>query len=133
MAKGKTTFVKCKFCNNEFKALLIKIRQGKGKYCSQQCYHEARTSPLSNKEKNKIYQAKLRYGLIKHDYLKLMETTNCSICNTLLSKSEKYIDHCHLTQKVRGVLCNKCNTGLGMFKDSILLLQNAIQYLNDHS
>jgi hypothetical protein len=39
------------------------------------------------------------------------------------------VDHCHTTGKIRGLLCNGCNKGLGLFLDSTKLLQNAKEYL----
>lgn len=40
-----------------------------------------------------------------------------------------HLDHCHETGKFRGWLCGKCNVGLGMFRDSPVLLQLAVEYL----
>ena len=41
------------------------------------------------------------------------------------------IYNCHDTLKVRGLLCRSCNLALGMFKDDVNILNNAIQYLNE--
>ena len=63
----------------------------------------------------------------------------CSICKCSLvfpyTTKTFSIDHCHDTGEVRGLLCNECNLGLGKFKESIDLLQNALSYLrsNDES
>ena len=47
-----------------------------------------------------------------------------------IEKSSKpHIDHCHVSGVVRGLLCLTCNTGLGMFGDSVNLLDAAKQYL----
>lgn len=57
----------------------------------------------------------------------------CAICGTT-GWGGKYgtpvIDHCHRTGKVRGILCQKCNVGLGKFGDTTHLLDAAIRYLN---
>lgn len=52
----------------------------------------------------------------------------CVICNKKDSKSLS-VDHDHRTGKVRGLLCQKCNTGIGMFEDNINLLKQGIKYL----
>jgi hypothetical protein len=59
----------------------------------------------------------------------LLATKECAICNTPTSKL--VVDHCHKTNRVRGVLCNSCNLGLGKFKDSPELLEAAMLYLMD--
>ena len=55
----------------------------------------------------------------------------CKICGKHESKCAKNLaaDHCHSTNKVRGLLCPTCNMALGLFKDSTNLLQLAIEYL----
>jgi hypothetical protein len=57
---------------------------------------------------------------------------SCKICSTCLSTNRADLDHCHKTKLVRGYLCHCCNSGLGQFKDSVELLQKAIDYLNKH-
>jgi len=43
-----------------------------------------------------------------------------------------HVDHNHRSGTVRALLCDHCNTGLGLFGDSISRLQDAVQYLLDH-
>jgi hypothetical protein len=54
----------------------------------------------------------------------------CQICG-LKDRRSLNIDHCHTTGKVRGLLCDNCNKGLGLFKDNPDLLNNAVKYLGD--
>jgi hypothetical protein len=76
------------------------------------------------------------YGLSVNDFDTLMESQNncCAICKkTCITGRSLSIDHDHNTNKVRGLLCIKCNQGLGFFNDSIDLLQGAMIYLTQHS
>lgn len=67
----------------------------------------------------------------------LVQDGKCAICHQAETrKSGKgsgmlrlCIDHCHKTNKVRGLLCHSCNTALGKFKDSPVNLYRAIRYL----
>lgn len=60
----------------------------------------------------------------------------CCICGTSEPGRPRWnylpVDHDHETGAWRGVLCHQCNSGLGMFKDSIELLYAAIEYLTYH-
>lgn len=59
----------------------------------------------------------------------------CAICESRIGNNRTgrlFVDHCHETHKVRGLLCSSCNHGLGQFKDSPKLLQKAISYLTDN-
>jgi len=69
-----------------------------------------------------------RYGLTDTQHKTLTDKHQglCAICG---EETALKIDHCHLTLIVRGLLCFKCNTGLGLFRDSPKLLNKAAEYL----
>lgn len=68
------------------------------------------------------------YGLSHGEYDELLEKCGgkCEICR---EEDATCIDHDHDTGEVRGLLCNNCNTGIGMLKDSPAILESAIAYL----
>lgn len=86
-------------------------------------------------EKERETQFKYRYGLTKPDFdlMWARQQGLCKICTNPLNLGLRgySIDHNHQTGQVRGLLCNKCNTGLGLFNDNPVSLQNAITYLNE--
>jgi hypothetical protein len=47
--------------------------------------------------------------------------------------SKDNLNHCHKTKKIRGLLCTACNTALGLFKDDLKRLSNAINYLKEQA
>lgn len=53
----------------------------------------------------------------------------CAICLDPLRLKSLHRDHCHTTGKPRGLLCMRCNTALGKFKDNVRTLARAIAYL----
>jgi hypothetical protein len=58
--------------------------------------------------------------------------TNCEICGDPISASGRRsvcVDHCHKTGKFRGLLCSRCNTGLGQFRENEAIFLAAIEYL----
>lgn len=57
----------------------------------------------------------------------------CEICGDVVSGRRLAVDHCHETGRLRGFLCNTCNAGLGMFKDSLFTMGRAIKYLEKHA
>ena len=65
------------------------------------------------------------HGLTPTQARQFREGKNCQICGG----SGEVVDHCHLSGSIRGVLCVKCNLGLGYFNDDSDLLKNAIEYL----
>ncbi|GCE18979.1 endonuclease VII domain-containing protein [Dictyobacter kobayashii] len=91
-------------------------------------------------KKTKAFTMTLKLASItEKDYLEQLEKQQgkCAICGKLETSLDNYrkadkrlsIDHCHKTGNFRGLLCTKCNVGLGMFGDDSEMLQRAIDYL----
>jgi hypothetical protein len=74
---------------------------------------------------------KHKYGITPSDFenLLIQSEGKCMICKESFGKGKVCIDHNHTTGKVRGVVCDSCNKGLGFFKDNSIVLDTAIQYL----
>jgi hypothetical protein len=89
------------------------------------------------REYGKQYHLKTKYNLTLDEYnLKLIaQNHKCAICGIDEKETVKgklFVDHCHTTNIIRGLLCNNCNTGIGFLKDSISSLSNAITYLDKY-
>ena len=86
--------------------------------------------------KDVILQQKYGISLQKYNDILQQQGHKCAICRTtkaLGPTNEFVVDHDHQTGKVRGLLCNHCNTGLGKLGDTIEALERAIKYLKDSS
>lgn len=82
------------------------------------------------------YRLKTRFGISLEEYDSMFQEQkgSCAICGTSLNESGRKnfsVDHCHSTGKVRGLLCHKCNSGIGFLNDDVNLLEKAISYLKD--
>lgn len=94
-----------------------------------------------NKERNQYHRWKIKlkkkYGLTPEGYIRLLELQNykCKICGIPHHENNRKlaVDHCHKTNKIRGLLCKKCNGGLGIFDDKIESLEKAIDYLKEYN
>lgn len=126
----------CRFCNLEFPR---RGRSGKPPEICDNCKPYAQS--LRNKkfkEKNKdirvpsgVYKVrnlKGKYGLTLDEFTKMLEDQNysCLICS---SAEKLVVDHCHDTNKVRGILCNSCNLSLGWAKDNPDTLRKLAEYV----
>lgn len=73
-----------------------------------------------------------KFGLDIAEYERLVAAQGgvCALCGKTCSTGRQLAaDHCHAGGHVRGLLCSKCNTGLGMFDDDPVLLSKAAAYL----
>jgi hypothetical protein len=72
-----------------------------------------------------------RYGISDEDYeaMLLRQGGACGICRRKPGKRRLDVDHCHVTGQVRGLLCRKCNSGIGFYGDDARLTREAAAYL----
>lgn len=89
-----------------------------------------RDHPEQFKRNQRTYHLRKTYGLSREQYDALMELqdSRCPICLGPLT-TRIYVDHDHDTGRVRGLLHNRCNGGLGLLGDSLENLRRAIEYL----
>ena len=93
-------------------------------------------NPEDKRRHNRAHKYKNKYGITIEDYDRMLEDQGgrCAICRTNDpggSGSRFAVDHDHKTGKVRGLLCTNCNTGIGLLQDDVLILEQAIRYLNE--
>jgi hypothetical protein len=85
-----------------------------------------------NKEHQKGVNRRRAYGVLPEQYRDLMQSQGgvCAICRGECQTGRSLaVDHCHLTQTVRGLLCNRCNYLLGLVGDASDILRAAAEYL----
>lgn len=83
------------------------------------------------------------YGITVEQYrdLQMKQNNVCACCKKPESRyshhsktlSDLAVDHCHKTGKIRGLLCFKCNMAIGLLKDDVGTLTEAVRYLNESS
>ena len=109
------------------------------KECRSKIIPSARTKEarhqqyLKVKEKVREWGIVKRYGITLKQYNEMLVKQNylCAICDKHQSESHKglHVDHCHDTDKIRGLLCSSCNLAIGQLKHNITILTKAIKYL----
>jgi hypothetical protein len=142
----------CPICKHDFYT-----SKDSKKYCSSQCSRQgdllrSKTFGDENKPSKREYDKAYRitndekvkkngrkghikrnYGMTDDDYNSLLNAQDgrCAICKTHQSEFGRmlHIDHDHITGKVRGLLCFRCNSGLGFFRDNCTALLQAVSYL----
>lgn len=108
---------------------------------SREGYHARKGTTSGYNQSVSSYKANLKrkWGMSISDFDLLYDKTGgiCPICSAYMHKppSKEHrattacVDHCHITGKIRGVICRTCNLGLGYFKDDPESLKLASAYL----
>ncbi len=124
------------------------LKRGYNSWCKE-CESKANLKRYIPKEKNvvfekdketikinaKIRMLKYRYDITYEEYEKmyLTQEKKCLICEKeyeLGGRNGLYVDHCHKTNNVRGLLCPGCNVAIGVLREDKKIFENAIRYLN---
>jgi hypothetical protein len=146
IGKGKfymantATHKKCPVCGElkeRSKFYKWKSRQdGLTAYCKP-CFNQRnvkwnKDNPEKSKSASIATSRKIKYGISREDYEQMLVDQNnqCAICKKEIGW-EASVDHCHTTNVVRGLLCRKCNLGIGAFKDNIETIRKAIEYVKN--
>lgn len=111
-----------------------RMRDGHLNQCSK-C-RRFRCEP-QNKEKKREGQLKHKYGITTQQYqgMFLAQKGVCAICRKPETSKfrgsvrELSIDHCHETKRVRGLLCARCNSAIGLFDEMPGKMQKALTYI----
>lgn len=139
----------CTVCNQELDYSHYhnsKVTKDGYGYRCRECDKKARRKYRENNrerfaESSRRRQLKYKYGISLEEYFSMLELQGdaCALCGTGDNKSpgEKRtqnwsVDHCHKTDRVRGLLCTNCNRGLGLLGDTVESLKKAVEYLETH-
>lgn len=101
------------------------------KYCSGQCWNAAHRRTKNLAAENMV-QPRLRVSRSGYEALISIYGSQCGICGGV-SGSKKggrfAIDHCHVNGNIRGLLCHRCNTAIGLLGDDPARIKAAAAYL----
>ena len=130
---------KCRVCQREYRRSWYVSNKENARAINKKW---ADNNPSHSKEwyqKNKLnqrdQQLRKQFGITleQYDQMLLIQDSKCKICGLDQKESVKAlaVDHCHATGKIRGLLCGKCNLGIGYFQDREDVLNKAIEYLRE--
>lgn len=91
----------------------------------KECRKNAKPFPNISNKKRREYEE-------QHPKPKIGEEFYCRVCDrtiTIQQNRDINLDHSHTTGDIRGWVCNRCNTGLGNFRDNVSVLERAIRWL----
>lgn len=123
-AGGQTTYVPSRPCKHGHF-----LRWVSSNNCVQ-CDADARKRHAQSQRQRRIEKT---YGLTPSQHQAMFDAQEgrCAICNRSHSdRFQMHLDHCHSSSRVRGLLCQQCNQGLGLFYDDASILLRAMEYLN---
>jgi hypothetical protein len=132
-------------CGVEKTVAYSRMVSGNSKSCGCLQHRKGSASPAFKHGRSKkgadgyLQYAREKYDLSKYGLTPEQKTSMlgqqggcCAVCGYKFGqkKGDMHVDHCHTTGAVRGLLCNECNTGIGLLRESAEIMQSAVKYLN---
>lgn len=110
----------------------MKSKRGKeNRKRAVQNYQKKYPLKLKLTERNNRLRREYNITSLQYNEILMKQNGRCAICGGINKTGRQLaVDHNHKTSKIRGLLCNNCNSVLGWAKDSIFILANAIEYIN---
>jgi hypothetical protein len=124
--------IKCKSCNEEHEQNSREIQNNNA---PMSCVNYAPPNKRFEDRRDGIIRRQYGITLAQYEQMLRDQDYKCAICGNEdeVEGRRLAIDHCHETSKIRGLLCGKCNRGIGLFYDNKELLSNAISYLDKYA
>lgn len=121
------TYSYCRECQS---VVAKRWRQENLAYLKEYKAQRFATRPARDKWNGHLIQ---RYGITADQYEAMAQEQKgvCAICYEPPARKRLSVDHCHGTGKVRGLLCERCNSFLGRVNDNAMILASAVTYLHD--
>lgn len=125
----------CKDCTSKKTSTYYSENSEKYKSLSKEWYIKNRSRLVeynkNHKEETRQYNLMKKYGIGLDDFDALLKIQGglCAICKKSSGTKPLFVDHCHKTGKVRGLLCGSCNSAIGLLKESTTSMTRAIKYL----
>jgi hypothetical protein len=135
----KNTDIICNVCGENKSIRLFYKNHKRCKSCFIK-HQQKDYTPEKGREKNLRHF----YGITVAEYNALLEKqgNKCAICETTDPGGRKsgrggganifVVDHCHDTNKVRGILCHRCNRSIGVIGENVGTLHSMVEYLQRH-
>jgi len=135
IASGVTDQYHCKSCDMSKKitAFGVDRHQARGrKYECKECVNKKRRGRYQNQ--NRAQHLKNAYGISEDEYRAILSAQGgcCAICLNV-DKGNLSVDHDHVTNEIRGLLCKKCNCAIGLLYDDPQRIDRAAKYIRGFS
>lgn len=108
-----------------------KSRWDKLNHCCKKCANERRKKYLESRpNRKKGYSLKYDFGMTYEQYEQLLikQDGKCAVCKAEPTTRKLAVDHCHTSKKIRGLLCHRCNTALGLLKEDLDIMKSLMEY-----